>query len=244
MSEMVELEKRIDAIEKRLDSDIRRKKNSMLVSVVGGLILLVVVLIYFGFIKGLIREVLEPTGLMLMARDRIQKTIPDVSKEVEKTLTQKAPVLAAETRQKIVAAIPEGREYLESQLNFKVDQALDGIVVEFDKVVTSAITENKDDIVRLLKDIQDPTKKAELTEQVYVALEDQFNQPYIKADLESYTNVLIRLDKKINHLYDEKDLTEEEQIILDIIYSVREFAKRGAKIDVGKSLESRNALPQ
>jgi len=228
MSEMGDIEKRMDAILNRLDSDIQKKKNSMTISIIGGIILLIVVFIYFGWIKGLVREVMEPEGLMLQARAKVEEMLPEMAKSLETQLKKEAPNIASYSSQELLKAIPEARIYMEHQFIRKTEEALESFVGEFDKMVSQALEDNRTDIVGFMRDIEDPVKKDLVSEEIYESLKKQFDQPYIKSDLETYTKVLQRLNKKIKYLYEGEHLTEEEAIIRDILFSLRELASRGA----------------
>lgn len=234
MTELIDIEKKIDAIAARLDRDINKKKNTMTVSVVGGVILLVIVFIYFGYLKSLIRTVIEPSGVMPWASEKVQKMLPDISKSAEEELIKSAPKIARDSRKELMKAIPNARNYLEAQIKVKTGEALDQLILEFDKIVTAALDDHKAEIVGFMRDILDPAKKDKVSNEIYTALETQFKQPEIKADIDAYTNILIRLNKKINYLYAGKDLSDEEKTVLDIIYCVRELASRGAKSAVVK----------
>lgn len=229
MSDLIDIEKKIDSLSEKLDKEISRKKKTMTVTVIGGIILLVIVFIYFGFIKGLIKEVMEPQSIMMVASDKVEKMLPELSKSIEGELRAMAPEVARNSREQLLKAIPDGRVYLQSELTKKTGEAMDQFIVEFDNIITKTLEENKTEIVGFMRDVADPEKKQKLGDEIYNALEVQFNQPDVKADLDSYTNVLIRMNQKIKHLYEVKGLTEEERIILDIIYCVRELAQRGAQ---------------
>ena len=71
MSDLIDIEKKIDSLAEKLDQDISKKKKTMTITVIGGIVLLIIVFIYFGFIKGLINEVLEPQSIMMVAGDKI-----------------------------------------------------------------------------------------------------------------------------------------------------------------------------
>ncbi|OQB21500.1 MAG: hypothetical protein BWY12_01541 [candidate division BRC1 bacterium ADurb.Bin183] len=232
MSDLIDIEKKIDSLAEKLDQDISKKKKTMTITVIGGIVLLIIVFIYFGFIKGLINEVLEPQSIMMVAGDKIEKMLPELSKSIEGELRAMAPEVARNSCEQLLKAIPDGRVYLQSELTKKTDEAMDHFIVEFDSVITKTLEENKTEIVGFMRDVSDPEKKQKLGEEIYQALEVQFSQPDVKADLDSYTNVLIRMNQKIKHLYEVKELTEEEHIILDIIYCVRELAQRGAQTPV------------
>jgi len=229
MSELAEIQKKVEAINARLESDIKKKKNTMIITIIGGIILLIVVFIYFSYIKSLIKEVMEPQGLMIYGRDQIQKVLPQISKELEKSLKEEAPAVAKYSSEQLLKNIPKGREVLEREFINKTEEALDQFVGEFDKVVTDAIDQNRTTIVGFMKDAGDPVKKEKLAEDIYNSLKEQFNREDIKADIDSYTNVLIRLNKKIKFLYEGKELNDEEMIVRDIIMAMRELAQRGAK---------------
>jgi len=234
MTELIDIEKKIDTIAARLDGDINKKKNTMTVTVVGGVILLVVVFIYFGYIKSRIRTAIEPSGVMLLAGEKVQKLLPDISKNAAEELAKIAPEIARDSRKQLIKVIPDARKYLEEQIKIKTGEALDQLILEFDKIVTTALDDHKAEIVGFMRDILDPAKKDKIPDEIYTALEAQFKQPEIKADIDTYTNILIRLNKKIAYLYAGKDLTDEEKTVLDIIYCVRELASRGAKSAVIK----------
>jgi len=234
MTELIDIEKKIDTIAARLDGDINKKKNTMTVTVVGGVILLVIVFIYFGYIKSRIRIAIEPSGVMPWASEQVQKMLPDISKSAEEELIKSAPKIARDSRKELMKAIPDARKYLEAQIKIKTGEALDQLILEFDKIVTTALDDHKAEIVGFMRDILDPAKKDKIPDEIYTALEAQFKQPEIKADIDAYTNILIRLNRKITYLYAGKDLTDEEKTVLDIIYCVRELAGRGAKSAVVK----------
>jgi len=229
MSELAEIQSKVDAINAQLATDIKKKKNTMIITVIGGIILLIIVMIYFSWIKSLVKEAMEPRGLMLYARDQVQKYMPQLSKDLEKSLKAEAPKVAKYSSDQIRKFIPEGRIYLENEFIAKTEEALDQFIGEFDKMATDALEENRTVIVGFMKDASDPAKKEELVQNIYNSLKEQFNQDYIKADIDSYTKVLIRLDKKIKFLYESNDLSEEEMIVRDIIFTLRELAHRGAK---------------
>jgi len=232
MSELADIRKKVKSINDGLASDIKKKKNSMVISLVGGLIILIIVLIYFSYIKGLIREVVEPKGLMLYARDRIQTVLPEVSKNLEKQLKDEAPNIAKYSKEELLKNIPMARKYLENQFIMKTEEALDQFILEFDKMVTEALEENRPIIVGFMRDVSDDEKKKELSQQIYESLKQHFDQDYIKADIDSYTKVIIRLNQKIKYIYETEELTEEEIIVRDIIYAMRELAQRGAQKNI------------
>jgi len=234
MTELIDIEKRIDSIVARLDGNINKKKNTMTVTVVGGVILLVIIFIYFGYIKSLIRTAIEPGGIMLLAREKVQSMLPDISKNAEEQLAKSAPEIARNSRKELIKVIPDARKYLEEQIKIKTNEALDQLILEFDKLVTSALDDHKAEIVGFMRDILDPAKKDKIPDEIYSSLETQFKEPEIKSDIDAYTNILIRLNKKISYLYAGKDLTDEEKTVLDIIYCVRELANRGAKATIVK----------
>jgi flagellar motor component MotA len=232
MSEITEIQKKVKAINEQLQGDIKKKKNTMIVSIVGGVILMIIVIIYFSWIKGLIKEVIQPESLMIVAGGEIRKVLPQLSQELEKSLKEQAPVIARYSSQQILIAIPDGRKYLEEEFIMKTEEAIDQFIGEFDKVVSQALEENRTVIVGFMKDASNPDKKEQLSEEIYNSLKEQFSQDYIKEDIESYTKVLVRLNDKIKILYQGTDLSEEEMIVRDIIFALRELAKRGGKIKV------------
>lgn len=230
MSEIAEIQKKVKAINEQLQGDIKKKKNTMIVSIVGGVILMIIVIIYFSWIKGLIKEVIQPESLMIVAGGEIRKVLPNLSKDLEEQLKAQAPSIAKYSSQQVLTIIPDGRKYLEEEFIMKTEEAIDQFIGEFDKVVSQALEENRTVIVGFMKDASNPDKKEELSNDIYNSLKEQFNQDYIKEDIESYTKVLVRLNDKIKLLYQGTDLSEEEMIVRDIIFALRELAKRGAKV--------------
>ncbi|MBN1903109.1 hypothetical protein JW926_17440 [Candidatus Sumerlaeota bacterium] len=232
MSEIAVIQKKVNDINEQLTKDILKKKNAMIASIIGGVILIIIVMFYFGWIKGLIKEVIQPEGLALMAGGEIRKALPQVSKELEAQLKAEAPTVAKYSSEQALLAIPDGRIFLEEEFIRKTEEAMDQFIGEFDRVVSEALEENRPVIVGFMKDANNPDKKEELTDNIYKSLKDQFNQDYIKEDIDSYTKVLVRLNDKIKRLYQGTDLTEEEAIVRDIIFAMRELAKRGAQVKV------------
>lgn len=230
MSEIAEIQKKVKSINEQLQGDIKKKKNTMIVSIVGGVILLIIVILYFGWIKSLITEVIQPESLTITAGGEIRKILPELSKNLETRLKEQAPIIAKYSSDQVLKSIPDGRKYLENQFIMKTEDAIDQFIGEFDKVVSESIEENRTLIVGFMKDANDPDKKEELTNEIYKSLKEQFNQEYIKEDIDSYTKVLVRLNDKIKHLYQGVELTDEEQIVRDLIFALRELAKRGAKV--------------
>jgi hypoxanthine-guanine phosphoribosyltransferase len=232
MSEIAEIQKKVKAINEQLQADIKKKRNSMIVSIIGGIILMIIVLFYFSWIKGMIKEVIQPEGLMMMAGGKVKSLLPQLSKDMEEQLKAQAPTIAKYSSEQVLLAIPEGRVFLEKEFIMKTEEAMDQFIGEFDKVVTEALEENRTVIVGFMRDASNPAKKDELTNDIYKSLKEQFNQDYIKEDIDSYTKVLNRLNGKIKHLYEGVDLTEEEMIVRDIIFALRELAKRGGKVSL------------
>jgi hypothetical protein len=233
MSEINAINQKADAILSQLEKDIKKKKNTMLISLIGGIVMLGIVFAYFGFIKGLLKEVIEPKSIMITASGYIIKSLPDVSLQIEKDLKDKAPEVTKYAKDQIMLAIPEARIYLETQFIMKTEEALDAFIGEFDKIVTEALTDNREIITGYMKDLGNNKKKKEMVDALYQSLKSEFSKPDIKADLDSYTRVIVRLDKKIKYLFESDNLTEEEVIIRDIIFALKELASRGKKKKVG-----------
>ena len=224
---------RVEKLVGKIDSEIKKKKNTLLTTVIGGAIILIIIIVYYNaYVMRHVPNMVKPEELMQMGRFKVQEVLPQVSKEMEADLKKRAPEVARYSRRQIMSGIPESRKYLEKQFIAETEKAIDDLVTEFDKMVTQSVSENREVVVGFMKDIQNDEKKKQVEEQIFQSLKMHFEEPQIKADLDAYTKVLKRLNKKINYMYETKELTEEEKIVLDIIYAMRELAKRGDRISV------------
>lgn len=238
MSDMTEIEKRLDNVNQKLEKEIKKRKTTMTISIVGGIIIIIAMFLYFGWIKNQIQQAIQPEDVARMASQEIRRRIPDMRVKLTESLKQEAPQLAKNAKIEIQRSIPEFRVYLESQIKSKTGGALSNFVGEFDRMVSETLKDNKLLIARFIKDVQDPVKKEQLEEDLYNSLVEHFNQPYVKSDIDSYTQVINNLDKKISYLYIGQNLTEEEKLVLDIIYGMREMAKRGSEFDVEAEIKT------
>jgi flagellar basal body-associated protein FliL len=229
MADQHTIEKQVQSVAAKLDAEVNRVKKGQTITISVGVVLIIFIMGYFGFMSGYVKDALDPKGLALMAGTQITERIKEYRPQVEKAAKENAPILVDKMVSELFdVQVPKGREALEKAIMEEGDQNLEAmqeyLLDQFD-IVMEAHQDNVQELVNLLKTSEgrDEFRKA-VYDQINEAMADQ----EIEISLASYGDALADVENKLSTLSekDEADFTSTEKATYDLLVIVRELANR------------------
>lgn len=158
-------DRQTDALKKKakdlkgiLQKDVASLEKGAKSAIIVGVVLAIVVGLYFNWIRREVVKALEPEALAVFAHAKVTQTLPTIAADIENKLKELAPELADEAESKILKGIPIVRKQLETQcirfidavaveLNQKIALSVAGLIEEYGEEAKEILPQLTDEMI-------------------------------------------------------------------------------------------------
>lgn len=215
-----------DRLEKNLDEHIAKIERSQKVTIAIGVILALVMVGYFSYMKSQVTKMTNPDDLSGILIDMVDKQIPVLTKSATDELSKSAEANINEGINAGLALIPELRKDANIYVNSKVGEILTHADKLHDEAMDEVLAAKRDEIRIIVDEIDKHDDQEALNKAMYEMLSEPFNKPELKMDVEAYGMALDMLAQKLERLRTAKDLTPDEVIERDLMIALKEISDR------------------
>jgi hypothetical protein len=226
MSDMQTLTQKIEELERRITTDLTRRRTANRVTLIGGAVLFILILVYFTFIHNLVTDVVEPKALTSIASEELKEYLPKAMATIQLELQKAAPEAAKEARVQAMKAFPEIRKWLEGETVHMANTYIVSLEKELTAVIQQGIVSDREAFDVFVKDPENPEAQEQFREVVRKSIRSYFDDPLVQSDLKSYSDVMKAYDTKLKRLREGVDLRRDEVLERDLIVCMRELSKR------------------
>lgn len=216
----------IEELDRKVTTNLQKRLKANRIAMIGGLAFLIFVIAYLQVFHSLAVDVFSPKTLIPYIRGEVEQFIPHAVAGMQVSLKEAAPGLAKTTRQRAMNAIPEVRKAMEQQFMAASEPYVKDLERELDVLIQQGINEKRESFAAFVKDPDNPATREEFTKVVKGSLQSIFDDPTVKADLDSYAMVLERFDVRFKRLRDGDKLTPAEETERKLILCMRELSRR------------------
>ncbi len=233
MSDKDSVLRQIGDLEKRLEAQIARAKSAQTVSVIIGAVLVAVMIGYFTWMSGMVKEALKPKEAAQMASQQIVTRVKELRPDLEKAARENAPLLVDNLVDELINnQIPAGRKALEKEIktqsSAQVAKLIERIYAEFDNILET----HAEQVREMAKLLQTSEGREEFETQMYARIKEAVTDEEITRNLDSYGNALDEIDATLGRIIvPGAELTPAERNTLELLAVVRELAGR-SKFDL------------
>lgn len=223
---MADAKTNADRIEKRLDATISKLERGQKINTVIGVILIVVLLGYFGWLISMVKDIATPQSVSELVMGKGREIIPEARKNLSNQLTDNAEKYINEAVDEVLASVPqirrEAHKFALQQADKYIRQVRGGLEDMMDKAIESHSAE----ISLLIEELQTVEGTREFEETLYEILMVPVREEGTHVEIEAYGLALVELSNKLERLANDQDLTESERVERDIIIALKEFSDR------------------
>lgn len=218
------------AVKETLQKDMASLRRGTKCIIIVGIVVVLLVGVYFNWIYRELSGYLEPEELAAMVRGNVSQNLPVVAKNLEGSLKEAAPKLADDAEAKLLESIPLIRIQLEAQgmklidaiaveLNEKIHSSIDKLIEEHGKDVEEMLPELTDEVIvqEFVKDL-----KAGLLEGADQILKEKTGES-LDVKCEKSLLMLKDINEELLHLLKSERLTSDEILekqILEIVIAI------------------------
>lgn len=224
------LEKKSDDIKKILQKDAASLEKGTKCAVIAGIVLAIVVGLYFNWIHREVAKAIEPQSLATFAHAKVVQTLPTIAGDLETKLKGLAPQAADEVEAKILKGIPVLRKQLETQcvrfvdaiaveLNEKIAKSVAGLIEEYGKDAEEVLPQLADEVIvgELIKGL-----RTDLLAGADQLMREKTGES-IDVKLEQSLVLLNKIGSEMKRLQETEQLTQRELLekqVIEIIIAI------------------------
>lgn len=196
-------------LEKTLNETMAAREASLSTGMKIRAVVLVVVVLYFGFLYHLVAGFTADHAVMMM-RGQLDAELPQIKQETVQNMKASAPMVVESYTQDLINSIPEMRVRLEGELLAATGAMINDLQVGLNEVFTQTLAESKGQLDQMGSDMSTSEKLNRLSQEMRV----QFHQESrtvvdeLSADFSSTVRDLIT---QVKHLQTAKNLTAKEK---------------------------------
>lgn len=229
MADMDAVKKEVATLKTRLDEQVARAKRQQTITLIIGVVLVLFVLFYFQFIKSQLNDMLDARTLSQMASSMVEDRVPQIRKDLESWAKEEAPNLVDDLINKVInEQFPSLRKdavaFVKSQSKIRMEEFNQTLDIALDDLMESY----RDDITRLMTELDTDTGKEALEEEVYGMIVASIDDTDIRLTMQTYLEGLQDVNARLIRLSetDEEYLMDEEIAVRNLISAIREMAER------------------
>ncbi len=216
----------VQRIESKINGQIERSESAKKTTIGVYVVLLVVVIGYFSWLIGSVKEFTTPEGITDVVVGNAITMIPEARKELAGTITENADEYMNEFIDTGIEQIPRLRGEIERVAVAEVETQLrlaDQTLTEF---LDFAYANNGEQVRPYVKQLSDAETMEEIEEILYTLLSQPFDHQELRVELETYGMALQNLADRLQYLQDSDELTETEKLEKEVVAVLREISKR------------------
>lgn len=210
-----------------LNKEAAHRRRGAIITLVVGLALAAAIAIYMGVIFSMFLGYLgTPKKLVEVCYGRLAPEIPKLISQVEAFATTEAvPLLVGTGKEYLIARAPDLREKAEELVTERTEKILKEVSAALSEHVGDLIAQHKDKIDALVKEFGDPERQEDMRLTLEAAFEEVARKE-LDARLPDLIEGLQKVHEELKVLADAKDLTEEQELIRDLVILARECRDR------------------
>lgn len=238
-------EARLAQLRRDLEAERRKTARSTTLAAILGVVALIALGIYFAFGYKMIDETTQPRRLVEVASTLVQDNLPAARQSLQEQVAASAPVWAEGLSQQAQAALPSGREQIETYVLDQVETSLTkGTVLTEDRLRTFL----RQNSARLERDIQDLSGTPEQAEKALASIQEALERE-LQADMltqsRDFHAALSGAVDKLKRYQEGVGLTPDEQDERRILLLLRALQQQPTRPPTAPvSLQRRSAEPE
>ncbi len=241
-------EQQISPLEQRIDmliSDLKGKRRSTYfsanVTLLIGLLVIILLCVYFGIGYYILDDVTKPDKVVQSAKAMVDDYAKEARTVAAEEIQKSAPIWAQEVSNEFITSMPDLRERAEAG----IEQVLDEQLLEGRRLTTEQfaklLQENRKEFSEAIATLTDEENTQAFVDTVMPIVEEEY-VPALRYDAIQILGVLEDLDRRIERLATAEDLNpieEQQRHILGLARLLRE--KRAPEtFDEGELEQARN----
>ena len=223
---MADTKSNADRIEKRLDETIAKLEKGQRINTIIGIVLIVVILGYFGFLISQVRGLSTPESVSEIATGYARERIPDMRQGLSDQLTQNAGKYINDAIDQALQTVPDVRRKAHQVAIQQSDKYMNQVRTELEKMMDQALEQNSAEISLLIDELQTVEGTQEFEDTLYKILMEPIEEGNLHVDIQAYGVALMELSNKLERIANDRDLGESERIERDLIVALKEFSNR------------------
>lgn len=230
-------------VEDKLDAQLAKANRAQTMTLIGGIIIIAILLAYFGFMSKYTREMSEPKELTNWAMQTLKPKVGTLSEEADRFVKNDAPgMLRNMINDGINTHIPEGRKELEKGIVEHATKALDNFEKEINAAVADTTNKYSTNIAEFAQLLRTEEGTEEVKDRLFKVIDESVTEDGMKSELESYGSALASVEDHINRLTGPAEaLSDDDKALFHLVAVIRELSNRselnkvsGVSLDLGK----------
>ena len=206
----------VSSLAKRLQGLLHETRHANRVSLIGGVVLAIFIAAYMHFlIVGRLEVYIkDPATIATLIRVSAEQHVPQVMRELERSLKTNAPEMIAQARTQLMTALPETRKAIEKQAVETIVKEVRAVIQgNLDKVVDDMVRNQKGKLEPLIAKASSEDGVHKLTEEFTHLFEEGLGKPFRdRLEEGKYVQRLRHMAEYMRRLRTAKDLTPKEQV--------------------------------
>lgn len=215
-----------ERIERRIDEQLQNAEKSQKVTLGIGLVLIVVLIAYFTFMTGKVKDLMQPESVAQLAAHYAEEHVPKAREALTTQVEQNADKYIKDAVAEIKARIPDGRKQLESVATNVFNDLLRDLDAQLNEMTDYAIEVHQDRVNDWMNYLQDDDGAAALEDELYKTFMEPIETSTLKSDLKAYGIALQELADKVDRLKAGVELTKSEVVERDILIALKVLSER------------------
>jgi hypothetical protein len=205
----VTLAKEVEGLEKTLTETMANREARLSSGMKIRAVVLVVVVLYFGFLYYLVAGFTADHAVMMM-RGQLDAELPQIKQETVQNMKASAPQVVESYTQDLIQSVPSMRARLEGELLSATGALVNDLQAGLNEVFTQTLAESKTELDKMGPDMSTSEKLNRLSKEMRVHFHQESRAVVdeLSADFSSTVRDLI---KQVKHLQTSKNLTAKEK---------------------------------
>lgn len=223
---MADAKASVQRIEQRLDQQLVAAERSQKITIAIGLILIVVLIGYFSWIIGQVKQVVEPQGVVDVAVGYAEEQIPKAREAIVEQVRLNSATYIDEAIKTVMTRIPDGRQQLEMWAVDRFNELLYELNAQLNEFTDFAIEQQRDTVNEMMAMLDTDMEANVLEEELYGILMEPIQTSSLQADLRAYGAALMELADLVEKLAADDNLTEIQVVQRDLLIALKVLSER------------------
>jgi len=223
---MADVKATAERIEKKIDAQIEKYNAAKRTTIIVYVVLMLVMVGYFSWLTGLVRDFSTPDSLADIAADGLERQLPVMRKQLVAAADQQASEYLNAAIDEGIRRIPEVRHEVEETVLREVRAKLVETNATLNEFVDYAYANHAEQIRPLIKELDAATTSEEIENILFELLKQPFDHQELRIELETYGLALAALAERLHALRTATDLDEIHRMEKEIIAVLKEISER------------------
>jgi len=215
-----------ERIEQKLDDQIKSYKSRANITAIIGVVLGIVIIGYFTFISGLIKQMMVPEEVAGIALTPVEARFPELREQIALELQNNAEEVSDEVINTLLRRVPEIRREIVAFTDGRLDLILERVRQDILDVTRLTLDDHKAKIDEMLPYLESDQSARVFEEEMYQMLIDTIQAMPAKSELDAYGITLGGISDRAEFLLTADGLTESQQMEREILFILKELSVR------------------